>query len=131
MRIPKSVLDQVIAHATGERPRECCGLLIGTHDEILELVESRNLSDHSNRFELDPAVHIQARRAARERGLFVTGFYHSHPHSPPAPSPTDLAEAMYDDVLQLIVGVVNGRFEARAYRYSGGSYEPVQMEVRD
>jgi desampylase len=131
MRIARGVLDAIIAHAVDARPRECCGLLIGTRDAILEAVKSGNLSGDPNRFELDPAVHIHARRSARERGLVVIGFYHSHPHSAAVPSPTDLAEATYDDAVQLIVGVVSDECEARLYRYSGGSYESIPMERVD
>jgi desampylase len=130
MLMARGVLDAIIAHAVEAQPRECCGLLIGTRDAIHEAVKSGNLSDDPNRFELDPVVHIQARRSARERELVVNGFYHSHPHSAPVPSPTDLAEAMYEDAVQLIVGRVNEKFEARLYRYSGGNYEALLIDER-
>ena len=56
---------------------------------------------------------------ARETGLDLLGFYHSHPHSVPVPSPTDLAESTYPDALQIIVGLSGeargDEMEARAY----------------
>ena len=53
-----------------------------------------------------------ARRAARQQGLEVLGFYHSHPHSAPEPSSTDLAEASYPDRVYLIVSVRETRAHA-------------------
>jgi proteasome lid subunit RPN8/RPN11 len=75
-----------------------------TSTEIVEAVRSVNLADDPLReFLIDPGVHIGTRRRARERGLAVVGFYHSHPRSTPAPSPTDLERASYDDHWYLIV----------------------------
>ena len=78
-------------------------MLIGHADEVVEAVRAANLSDDPNKYSLDPKAHIDARRSARVRGLEVVGFYHSHPHSEPEPSITDLAEATYPGFLYLIV----------------------------
>jgi proteasome lid subunit RPN8/RPN11 len=101
----RSVVEAVVEHAERERPSECCGLLIGRADEILEAIPARNLAGNPNRFLIDPQAHVDARRAARLRGLAVVGFYHSHPHSPPQPSARDLAEVAYEDALHLIVSL--------------------------
>src|ERR1700683_1952877 len=87
------VLEAVLAHALGARPSECCGVLLGKDGEILEDVPTGNLSERPKGFLIDPRDHINARRAARDRGLDVVGFYHSHPGSTGEPSATDLAEA--------------------------------------
>ena len=77
----------------------------------------RNLSDDPNRFLLDPKDHIDARRAARARGLEVVGFYHSHPHSEPEPSIADLAEATYPGYLYLIVRPLAEGAKVRLVRF--------------
>ena len=82
-------------------------MLLGSHQQIVETVRARNLSEDPNRFEIDPRDHIAARRDARTRGLDVVGFYHSHPHSGAQPSDTDIAEATYDGCLYLIVSLVS------------------------
>jgi desampylase len=113
-----SALQNIIAHAREARPAECCGVLIGCGDEIVEAVRIRNLAEGTARYFLDPQEHIDARRAARNRGLDVLGFYHSHPLTPAEPSATDVSEATYANYLYLILGLgrVEDVPEARLYR---------------
>jgi proteasome lid subunit RPN8/RPN11 len=66
--------------------------------------------------------HIEARREARGRNLEVVGFYHSHPHSPPEPSATDVTEASYPDHLYLIVSPVTDPAEIRLFRLVAGKF---------
>ena len=108
----------MLRHAESARPRECCGVLVGRDDEILQAFEARNLADDPNRYLLDPGDHIAIRRNARASGLAVVGFYHSHPHSAARPSATDRAEATYPDHLYLIVGAD----EVRLFRLTGGNF---------
>jgi proteasome lid subunit RPN8/RPN11 len=116
------VLEAVVAHALGARPSECCGILLGRDDEIVEAVRTGNLAESVNRFLIDPKDHIDARRAARDRGLDVIGFYHSHPSSTGEPSATDLAEASYPDHLYLIVGLASSPPDARLYRLASSGF---------
>src|SRR5438552_2120995 len=95
--IRHETLEVIMAHARAAAPGECCGILIGNDDSIDEAVRAQNIADGPSRFLIDPKDHIDARRAARGRGLEVLGFYHSHPHSPAWPSPTDVAEAAYPE----------------------------------
>jgi proteasome lid subunit RPN8/RPN11 len=114
------VLDEVGAHARLAVPHECCGLLLGTSHEILDAVRSPNLADDpTRRFLIDPAVHFDARRRARDRGLVLVGFYHSHPNSAPVPSTADLEGATYADHWYLIVRPSAEGAEARLFRLDG------------
>ena len=103
MTCPLAVVNGIFAHAREARPAECCGVLIGTGDEIVDAVRIRNLARDLDRYLLDPREHIEARRDARRRGLEVLGFYHSHPGTIAEPSATDLAEATYPDLVYLIL----------------------------
>jgi proteasome lid subunit RPN8/RPN11 len=116
------VLEAVVAHALDARPSECCGILLGKDDEIVEAVRAGNLAQSASRFLIDPRDHINVRRAARDRGLDVIGFYHSHPSSTGEPSATDLAEASYPDHLYLIVGLAPSPPETRLYRLAGSGF---------
>ena len=97
---------ECVAHARDEAPNECCGLLLGRDGEIVEIVRARNIADApATRFLIDPADHFAALRRARQTGLEVVGFYHSHPASPPEPSARDRAEFSYPDHLYAIVSL--------------------------
>ena len=113
MIIPRAVLEDVLAHAREEHPRECCGLLVGLDDRITDAIRAKNLADRADRYLIDPADHIKARRTAREQGREIVGFYHSHPTGAIYPSRTDIAEAAYPDAVYLIV---SGAGEARVFR---------------
>jgi proteasome lid subunit RPN8/RPN11 len=126
--LPRSVRDDVIAHARDTAPAECCGVLIGTDAAIVAAVRAANLADSPSRFLIDPQDHIRARRDARARGLDVIGFYHSHPRSDALPSATDLAEASYENHLYLIVGLRGEAADVRIYRFTGTSFA---LEVAD
>jgi proteasome lid subunit RPN8/RPN11 len=116
------VVDEVAAHARETLPAECCGVLLGTDNVVVEAVRAGNLSEDPNRYRLDPKDHVAARRAARERGLQVVGFYHSHPHSEPEPSVADLSEATYPGHLYLIVRPLAEGVKVRVFRFDQGRF---------
>lgn len=106
MRVARVALDAIVAHAREAAPAECCGLLLGSSGMVIEAVRTRNVAaDQLSRFVIDPKEHIDHRRQARQRGLEVAGFYHSHPRSAVSPSATDRAELSYADHLYLIVSL--------------------------
>ena len=123
LRIAEYGLRTVIAHAHEGAPNECCGLLLGRDGEIVEAVRTRNIAeDPASRFLIDPADHFVARRDARERGLEVVGFYHSHPRSVAEPSARDIAEFSYPDHLYLIVSLRAAPAEIALFRFTGGNF---------
>jgi proteasome lid subunit RPN8/RPN11 len=122
MQVTRAVVDATIAHARQDAPVECCGLLLGHGDTIVEAVPPRNIADAPTRFLIDPKDHIDRRRDARQRGLDVVGFYHSHPRSPALPSETDRAEAAYSDHLYFIVSLANDEPDLRLFRFAEGNF---------
>jgi proteasome lid subunit RPN8/RPN11 len=112
----------MIAHARAAFPAECCGLLLGTRESIVDAVRTRNVADAPSRFFIDPKDHIDLRREARGRGLDVVGFYHSHPRSPARPSETDRAEATYPDHLYVIVSLAAAEPDVRLFRFDDGNF---------
>jgi proteasome lid subunit RPN8/RPN11 len=115
-------LGAIVAHARAEAPRECCGMLIGAGTSVTEAAPARNIADGPTRFLIDPQDHIDAIRRARELGLDVLGFYHSHPHSRAVPSETDRAEASYPNHLFVIVGLEHEPPEIRCFRLTHGNF---------
>ena len=126
MRIPATVIADIIAHAREDAPRECCGLLIGKPGAIARCVRAKNLDATATRYLIDPEDHFAAIRAARAEGLEVIGAYHSHPSSAPVPSPTDMAEANSgSDFVYVIVSLLND--DVRAYRIDAGVGKPLAL----
>jgi desampylase len=129
--ITQTALDTMTAHARSERPRECCGLLIGTGQAILEAVPVENVAaDPFREYEISPAAHLAEIRRCREQGREIVGAYHSHPRSAAEPSPTDLAMA-FAGFLFLIAGpiVEDAPVDVRAWILQGEVFEPVTLSV--
>jgi proteasome lid subunit RPN8/RPN11 len=119
----------MVAHALETAPDECCGLLLGRDDHLVEAVPVRNTADDRlRRYRIDPAEHFAVIRSARARHLDVLGAYHSHPRSAPTPSPTDRAEA-FGAFLFVIIAVAPVT-DVRAFRFENGNFVPVPF-VRD
>ena len=106
-------------------------MLIGTGTSVTEAAPARNIAERPTRFLIDPQDHIDAIRRARQRGLEVVGFYHSHPHSPAVPSETDRAEATYPDLLYLIVSLKDERPELRLFRLTDGNFHELAFVTDD
>lgn len=127
MRIARDVERAILEHARADAPRECCGLLLGTGDEILDVVAARNVADRpESQYLVDPRDHLRAVREARTRGLQVIGAYHSHPRSQAIPSATDAAEA-FAHFLFIIVGLGVEPPDVRAWSWDGGNFDAVPL----
>ena len=115
LRIKNMHCEQIRRHAEKEYPRECCGILMGKFgagDRTVDsIVQCTNAADGSQQttYVIDPRELIRAQREARERGLEIVGFYHSHPDHPARPSPSDLEQAHWIGCSYLIVGVSTGK----------------------
>jgi proteasome lid subunit RPN8/RPN11 len=120
--LPPGLRDAMLAAAREAAPYECCGLIEGARDgglfRITALHPARNLSAAATRFEIDPADHIAAQKAARARGMAIVGCYHSHPGGRAEPSAADLAGAGEENFLWLIVAEGG----VAAFVYSAGLF---------
>ncbi len=84
-------------------PHEICGILVGRSEgasaaarrEVVFGVPARNLETAraADRFRIDPQDMAGASALAREQGMEIIGFYHSHPDHPAVPSRTDLGHS--------------------------------------
>jgi desampylase len=137
MRMRRTVLDIITAHARRDSPRECCGLLIGTNDEVTDAIPVRNDADDPlRRYEVAAVDHLAQIRRCRElasagsSNVAVVGAYHSHPRTAPEPSPTDREQA-FEEFLYVIAGPVEGAdaVDVRAYQLRHGTFEAVELVV--
>lgn len=87
--------DAMVAHAIDGYPLEACGLLGGPPDgtRIDAFVPTRNLDESARTYSIGPEGFAAADAAFTERGLQIVGVMHSHTHTDPYPSPTDIDKA--------------------------------------
>jgi proteasome lid subunit RPN8/RPN11 len=96
---------QFLLDAAAARPdEEVCGLLVGSHGDVVSLVPAPNVArDPARSFEIDPATLLATHRTARGTGQRVIGHWHSHPNGRPEPSARDAARAIDNGAIWLIV----------------------------
>jgi proteasome lid subunit RPN8/RPN11 len=115
LRIRQSEFNQLRRHGEQTYPHECCGMLLGGMDddvrEVCAIAPAGNtrLDSLHNRYNIDPRELVRVQREARERGLDIIGFYHSHPDHPARWSATDIAEAHWIGCSYVITSVLEGQ----------------------
>ena len=128
-------LDEMFAHARGESPAECCGLVGGNGVQARTVYRLRNVARERHvGYEAAPEELFAAQRLMRERGEELLGIYHSHPRAQePVPSETDVRLAYYPSVIYFIIGLGAGASTLRAFRISerDASWEQVEYAVAD
>lgn len=120
--LPRSLINQLLHHAQQSPESEVCGLIGARDGEPVRCYPIANVATTPQRlFAMDPSEQIAALRHMRERDETLFAIYHSHPHSPPRPSATDLAEANYPEALYLIISLqTRGVLEMQGFRLRDG-----------
>jgi len=113
LSISKELAERIRAHGAETYPHECCGALLGRDNdprEILGLFPLINRRDDSprNRFSVTAQDVLDAEKSARQQGLDVVGWYHSHPDHPARPSEYDRDHA-WPWYSYVIVSVAQGQ----------------------
>jgi proteasome lid subunit RPN8/RPN11 len=100
IRISEELACQIEQHGKQTYPEECCGMVLGSNKDTVQIVESIIEIDNSQgenrkrRFFITPQQYLQAERIAKEKNLELLGFYHSHPDHPAIPSSFDTEHAL-------------------------------------
>lgn len=128
---------RMLEHLRAAYPEEGCGVLIGgDRDGVRDVArvlcfENRREDERARRYLIAPEQVLEAERQAREAGLDVVGFFHSHPDHPAEPSAFDLEHA-WPFYTYVIVSVRQGRIaDVRAWRMTGdrSRFEPENLTV--
>ncbi|MGH9298813.1 MAG: M67 family metallopeptidase [Acidimicrobiales bacterium] len=88
-------LDQMIAHCLSCFPEEGCGLLVGeaSSSTVRKVGPTTNVAASAQVYTVDPKAYLRIDSEAEADGLEVIGVFHSHTHTDPWPSPTDVRQA--------------------------------------
>lgn len=132
LRLTGSTYAQMIAHAYDGLPEEACGLFAGdpATATVVEFYPCRNAAESSRVYTIDPGDHLRADRDAEGRGLEIIGVMHSHTHTDPYPSPTDVEQAPDPGWHYVIVSLRDEAPILRSYAIRGGEIteEPVSAQ---
>ena len=126
---PAQAFAEMIAHAYNGYPLEACGLLVGTGNRVHRFVPTTNDTGSARVYAIPGKELLRAEMAAEDDGLAIIGVFHSHTHSEPYPSPTDVAQAPDPEWHYAIVSLKREAPETRSYRIIDGSIteEPIAI----
>jgi proteasome lid subunit RPN8/RPN11 len=106
MRIARSLIDEMVAHAREDLPNECCGMVGGSDGEASVVIPVANAAASPLRFEMDPQGQYDALKRIEGDGGELLAIYHSHTKSAAYPSQTDVNQAVsWPDAIWVIVSL--------------------------
>jgi proteasome lid subunit RPN8/RPN11 len=120
---------RMIGAAYDGYPLEACGLMVGKGTRVHRFVACTNEAASARVYTVPGKELLRTERAAEADGLGIIGVFHSHTHSEPYPSPTDVEQAPDPTWLYVIVGLKRDAPEARCYRIVDGAISEVPISV--
>jgi [CysO sulfur-carrier protein]-S-L-cysteine hydrolase len=126
----------MIGQALDDYPLEACGLLAGppaaaggAGHRARRFYPCTNVDASARVYTIDPKDHLHAELDADEHGFEINAVVHSHTHSEPYPSPTDVAAAPDPAWHYVIISLKREAPEVRSYRIVDGkvSSEPITV----
>jgi len=128
LEIPLSVLPDIIDSLERVYPDEGCGILAGKNHRVELGISITNVRHEPTRFLMDANEQLNAFIYIDKKGLDVLAIYHSHPRGGSYPSPTDLDEFMYPNVVTLIASKSESKWAFAGYLIHEKRYLEVSIK---
>ena len=135
LRLDHTAYARMIGHCYDGLPLEACGLLAGpkgqtgTQAAATVCYPTRNAARSSRIYEVHGLDYRDADDDAEQRGLEILAVFHSHTHTDPYPSPTDVASALFPQWHYVLVSLRDEAPMTRSFRIVDGKIteEPVVL----
>jgi proteasome lid subunit RPN8/RPN11 len=128
VQIPYPIARQIADHAQSNYPDEVCGLLAGIGQEIYRAIPVTNIGDTPRtHYQMNPSEQITALKTIDADSLEWLGIYHSHPKSPPIPSPTDIADTTDYSLIHIIVSLKDSKPKLKAWQIGETHVTPIDL----
>ncbi len=122
LQVTEEQLAVMVAHCVRCVPEEGCGLLVGDAQGVVaSVLPTRNAASSAQVYSVDPRDHLRIDRQAEDEGLAVIGVFHSHTHTDPWPSPTDVRQAPDPSWHYVVVGLRQEVASTRSFRIVDGN----------
>ena len=131
IRINPAAWQAMLMHAEAIYPKECCGVLLGSEQQVEEAVPLPNVytGPQEDFFVMDPKDLIRVDERARKNGLEILGIFHSHPDCDAYFSKRDL-EHSCSWFSYVVLSIKSGRFDhANSYRPDENQKEAINEEL--
>lgn len=131
LQMSREIYEALVAHCLVSLPDEGCGLLAGVEgaDVAERCYTTTNAANSARLYEVDPTEMLAADRDAEAKGWVLIGVFHSHTHSDPYPSATDVAQAPDPAWHYVLVGLAERAPVVRSYRIVEGGISEEELLV--
>ncbi|MGQ9646817.1 MAG: Mov34/MPN/PAD-1 family protein [Thermodesulfobacteriota bacterium] len=129
IRIPKPIYDAMVEHARKEAPLECCGILGGKDGTVQKAFKLSNEEQSPVRYSMSPQDQLKVFEEMERESLEMVGIYHSHTHTIPFPSETDVRLMFYPDISSVIISLKEERPLVKAFKISEDAIYLEEIEV--
>ncbi len=129
IKIPKPIYETIIDHARREAPLECCGILAGKDGMVQRAFEVRNEEQSPVRYSISPQEQLKVFEEMEKDSLEMIAIYHSHTHTIPFPSETDVRLAFYPEVSSVIISLKEQTPAVNAFRIREDAIYLEEIEV--
>lgn len=127
----RATYQRIVVHALTASPLECCGLLAGPPGSatVERYLPCANAAESARVYTVDGRDQLRATRTAEDAGLDIIGVLHSHTHTPPRPSATDISQAPDPGWHYAIVSLAHAEPSLRSFRIVDGAVEEEAVVV--
>lgn len=101
--IPYKLYHVMLSQMEAVYPFEGCGLLAGQGRQVTHLYAMHNQLLSQVAYDMAPHELLAAWEDMEREGQEWLAVYHSHPHGPEVPSPTDIRLAVGPEVVYIII----------------------------
>jgi proteasome lid subunit RPN8/RPN11 len=131
VKIARSLLDEIVAHARDDVPNECCGMVAGRNGEATRVHRARNAEASPFRYVIHPQDQFRITMQIEDDGEEIAAIYHSHTKTAAEPSQTDINLAEnWPDPVYLICSLAEAKEPSlRAFSIREGRVSELELEV--
>ena len=130
MKLERTFIDEMIAHAKEDAPIECCGIIAGENGRATKLFRARNSEASPYRYSVDSDDLFRIHREAEANHWSFLAIYHSHTASEAYPSATDVRLAFWPESYYILVSLEDvDQPVVRAFRILDGEVSEEEIEA--
>ena len=125
LELPRTLRDEIVAHARRDHPDEACGVVAGGKDgRATRVIAMENADRSPTGFSFDSGEWLRVDRALDDADEQLLAVYHSHTATEAYPSRTDVLWAGHTDFPHwLLVSTRTDQDEVRSFTIVAGQVD--------